>query len=184
MEQIIAEYTKKYKKEKLPEIRPGDTVRVYEKWFDGKKERIQMFEGIVIARKHGEEIGATITVRRVIDGVGVEKTFPLHSPNIEKIEIVKRAKVRRAKLYYLRRIIGKIRLKRKELKVAVREEEKDEELKTKEDTETLPEKEKEADLKQEEVTKEETQSNTEKEQIEKNLEESKETDNEKSQEDK
>lgn len=175
MDQIIAEYTQKYKKKNLPDVRPGDTVRVYEKWFDGKKERIQMFEGIIIARKHGEEIGATITVRRVIDGVGVEKTFPLHSPNIEKIEIVKRAKVRRAKLYYLRRIIGKIRLKRKELKKAVKEEKSEE---PKAEKETKVSLEKEEGLKHKETSKEETQSGTEEEQTEKVLEKNKETGNE------
>lgn len=122
MMQQVEEYLKKHKKQNLPDIRPGDTVRVYEKFFDGKKERVQVFEGVVIARKHGEEIGATITVRRVISGVGVEKTFPLHSPSVEKIEIVKRAKVRRAKLYYLRKLLSKkMRLKRKEFKEAVAE---------------------------------------------------------------
>ena len=123
MVQAVEEYLKNQKKQNLPDIRPGDTVRVYEKFFDGKKERVQVFEGVVIARKHGEEIGATITVRRVISGIGVEKTFPLHSPSVEKIEIVKRAKVRRAKLYYLRKLLSrKMRLKRKEFKEAVAEE--------------------------------------------------------------
>ena len=123
MVQAVEEYLKNHKKQNLPDVRPGDTVRVYEKFFDGKKERVQVFEGVVIARKHGEEIGATITVRRVISGIGVEKTFPLHSPSVEKIEIVKRAKVRRAKLYYLRKLLSrKMRLKRKEFKEAVAEE--------------------------------------------------------------
>ena len=118
----------------IDSIRTGDTVRVYQKipvFIDvkikgkaskdksaPKKEgvKIQIFEGIVIARKHGQEAGATITVRRVMSGVGVEKIFPLNSPNIEKIEITKSAKVRRAKLYYLREVSGKrARLKRKSL---------------------------------------------------------------------
>ncbi len=91
----------------LPEIRPGDTVLVYQKIKEGEKERIQVFEGLVIARNHGRGINATITVRKVISGIGVEKVFPLHSPTIEKIEVSKREKIRRAKLYYLRTAKGK-----------------------------------------------------------------------------
>ncbi len=86
----------------LPEIRPGMTVKVHQKIKEGDKTRIQIFEGIVIARKHGSEPGATIIVRKVIGGIGVEKVFPLHLPTIEKFEVVKTSKVRRAKLYYLR----------------------------------------------------------------------------------
>jgi large subunit ribosomal protein L19 len=86
----------------LPEIRPGMTVKVHQKIKEGDKTRIQIFEGIVIARKHGSEPGATIIVRKVIGGIGVEKVFPLHLPTIEKFEVVKVSKVRRAKLYYLR----------------------------------------------------------------------------------
>ncbi len=91
----------------MPDIRPGDTVCVYQKIKEGDKEKVQAFEGQVLARKHGKEIGATITVRREISGIGTEKIFPLHSPAIEKIEILKKGKVRRAKLYYLRRAKGK-----------------------------------------------------------------------------
>ena len=91
----------------LPDIRPGDTVRVYQKISEKDKERIQTFEGQVLARKHGQESGATITVRKVISGVGVERIFPLHSPTIDKIEVVKKGKARRAKLYYLREATGK-----------------------------------------------------------------------------
>ena len=91
----------------LPDIRSGDTVRVYQKIKEKDKERIQIFEGVVIARKHRKEMGATITVRKVISGIGVERIFPIHSPTIEKIEILKRGKVRRAKLYYLRKAKGK-----------------------------------------------------------------------------
>ncbi len=94
-------------KKNLPDIRPGDTIRVYQKIKEKDKERIQIFEGVVLARKHGSEPGATITVRKVISGVGVERIFPIHSPNIEKIEIVKKGKVRRAKLYYLRTAKGR-----------------------------------------------------------------------------
>ncbi len=84
-------------------IKPGDTVRVWQKITEEKgKIRLQAFEGLVIARKHGNEPGATFTVRKIASGVGVERIFPLYSPVIDKIEIVRRAKVRRAKLYYIR----------------------------------------------------------------------------------
>ena len=83
-------------------IRAGDTVKVHQRIQDKGKTRLQVFEGIVLARKHGNEPGATFTVRKVASGVGVEKIFPLYSPNIDKIEIVKRSKVRRAKLYFIR----------------------------------------------------------------------------------
>lgn len=89
-------------KKDLPNLRPGDFIRVHQKIKEGNKERIQIFEGLIIARKHGKEIGATITVRKIISGIGVEKIFPIHSPNIEKIEIIRSSKIRRAKLYYLR----------------------------------------------------------------------------------
>lgn len=85
------------------DIRTGDVVRVHQKIKEGDKTRIQIFEGLVLSRKHGTEAGATFTVRKVSGGVGVERIYPLHSPNIEKIEVVKRsAKIRRAKLYYIR----------------------------------------------------------------------------------
>ena len=88
---------------KTMDLRPGDTVRVFQKIEEEKgKYRIQSFEGLVLARKHGTEAGATFTVRRVSSGVGVEKIFPLYSPMIDRIEIVKRTLVRRAKLYYIR----------------------------------------------------------------------------------
>ena len=108
-------FIKSQLKTNLPDIRPGDTVQVYQKIREGNKERIQTFEGMVIAKKHGKEIGATITVRREISGVGVERIFPLHSSTIEKIEILKRGRVRRAKLYYLRKAKGKrAKLKKEE----------------------------------------------------------------------
>ncbi|KXG77243.1 50S ribosomal protein L19 [Fervidicola ferrireducens] len=90
----------------IPEFRPGDTVKVYTKVVEGNRERIQVFEGVVIARKGGG-LRETFTVRKVSYGVGVERVFPLHSPRIEKIEVVQRGKVRRAKLYYLRNLRGK-----------------------------------------------------------------------------
>lgn len=88
-------------------IRAGDTVRVHQKIQDKGKTRIQIFEGVVLARKHGAEAGGTFTVRKVASGVGVEKIYPLYSPSIDKIEIVKRAKVRRAKLYYIREKVAR-----------------------------------------------------------------------------
>ena len=93
-------------KENVPAFNIGDTVRVHNKIKEGNRERIQMFEGTVIAR-HGGGISETFTVRRVAYGVGVEKTFPLHSPNVDKIVVFREAKVRRAKLYYLRSRVGK-----------------------------------------------------------------------------
>jgi large subunit ribosomal protein L19 len=84
------------------DLRSGDTIRVWQKIQEKGKTRLQAFEGLVLARKHGSEAGATFTVRRVASGVGVEKVFPLYSPMIDKIEIVKRSKVRRAKLYHIR----------------------------------------------------------------------------------
>ena len=134
---------------KIPDIRPGDTVKVHqiikEKPKKGKasvkkevKERIQVFEGVVIARKHGKGISSTITVRKVVSNIGVERIFPLHSPVIEKIEVIKRSKTRRAKLYFLRERQGKkTRLKKKEFESAiakeVRKEQEDPEHKEKEE---------------------------------------------------
>ena len=88
-------------------LRAGDTVRVHQKIQDKGKTRIQIFEGLVLARKHGDEPGATFTVRKVASGVGVEKVYPLYSPLIDKIEIVKRAQVRRSKLYYIREKVAR-----------------------------------------------------------------------------
>src|SRR3954468_12828345 len=84
------------------DLRSGDTVKVWQKIKEGEKFRLQAFEGLVLARKHGTEPGATFTVRKVTSGVGVEKIYPLYSPNIDKIDILRRAKVRRAKLYHIR----------------------------------------------------------------------------------
>jgi len=93
---------------KKMDLRPGDTVRVWQKIEESKgKFRLQAFEGLLLARKHGTEAGGTFTVRRVSGGVGVEKIFPLYTPMIDKIEIVKRARVRRAKLYYIREKVAR-----------------------------------------------------------------------------
>jgi len=107
MQAIIREVEKKYMRKDLPKFNPGDTIRVHFRFKEGEdKERVQVFEGVVI-RRRGSGINATFTVRKVSFGVGVERTFPYHSPRIEKIEVVKRGKVRRARLYYLRERYGK-----------------------------------------------------------------------------
>ena len=103
---LVKALNSQYMKEELPEVRIGDTVRVHVRIKEGSRERIQVFEGTVIARKHGG-IGETITVRRISYGVGCEKVFPIHSPHIVKVETVRHGKVRRAKLYYLRNRLGK-----------------------------------------------------------------------------
>lgn len=118
-----------------PDIRPGDTVRVHQKIKEGSKEHLQMFEGVVLARKHGKGISATITVRKISSGVGVERIFPIHSPSLDKIEVVKRSKVRRAKLYYLREAKGKkARLKTAKFGLAKEEQNKETELIESEDS--------------------------------------------------
>ena len=105
---------------KMPDIRPGDLVKIHQKVKEGDKERIQIFEGVVIARKHGIGVSSTITIRKVVEGVGVEKILPVYSPSIDKIEVVKSSKVRRSKLYYLRTAKGtKAKLKNKELAQAI-----------------------------------------------------------------
>ena len=103
---LLKAFTNEQLKENAPVLNVGDTVKIHNKIKEGNRERIQMFEGTIIA-KNGGGISETFTVRRVASGVGVEKTFPVHSPNVEKVEIIRRGKVRRAKLYYLRDRVGK-----------------------------------------------------------------------------
>ena len=103
---IISEITKEQLRSDLPTFRPGDTVKVHVKVVEGTRERIQLFEGVVIKRRGGG-ISETFTVRKISYGVGVERTFPVHTPKIAKLEIVRKGKVRRAKLYYLRNLRGK-----------------------------------------------------------------------------
>lgn len=103
---ILKAITEEQIRTDLPELLIGDTVKIYLKVKEGNRERIQMFEGTIIAKKHGG-IQETFTVRRVSYGVGVERTFPVNSPNIDRIEISRKGKVRRAKLYYLRDRVGK-----------------------------------------------------------------------------
>ena len=104
--QIIRDFESQHLKTDLPEFRAGDTVKVHVKVVEGTRSRVQVFQGIVI-RRHGGGVGETFTVRKVSCGVGVERTFPLHSPVIDKIEVASRGIVRRAKLYYLRDLRGK-----------------------------------------------------------------------------
>ncbi|ASS99961.1 MULTISPECIES: 50S ribosomal protein L19 [Geobacillus] len=106
MHHFIQEITKEQLRTDLPDFRPGDTVRVHVKVVEGNRERIQVFEGVVIKRR-GAGISETFTVRKVSYGVGVERTFPVHTPKIAKLEVIRRGKVRRAKLYYLRNLRGK-----------------------------------------------------------------------------
>ena len=103
---MIKAFTEEQLKKEVPAIEIGDTVRVHNKIKEGTRERIQLYEGTVIARKNGG-ISETFTVRRIAYGVGVEKTFPIHSPNVVKVDIIRSGKVRRAKLYYVRDRVGK-----------------------------------------------------------------------------
>ena len=103
---LMQAFVEKQKKANVPSVAIGDTVKVHLKVKEGNRERIQIFEGTVIAKKHGG-IEETITVRRLSYGIGVEKVFPVHSPSIDHIEVVRNGKVRRAKLYYLRGRVGK-----------------------------------------------------------------------------
>lgn len=103
---IIEKVTKNQLRDDIPEFRPGDNVRVHALIVEGERERIQIFEGLVIKRR-GQGISETYTVRKISNGVGVERTFPVHSPRVAKIEVTRRGKVRRAKLYYIRNLSGK-----------------------------------------------------------------------------
>lgn len=103
---LVEEIGKAAMREDTPEFRPGDTVKVHVKVIEGNRSRIQIFQGVVIAR-HGGGVGETFTVRKLSFGTGVERTFPLHAPTVDKIEVVTRGDVRRAKLYYLRNRHGK-----------------------------------------------------------------------------
>ncbi|HCX2187216.1 TPA: 50S ribosomal protein L19 [Staphylococcus aureus] len=105
-QKLIEAVTKSQLRTDLPSFRPGDTLRVHVRIIEGTRERIQVFEGVVIKRRGGG-VSETFTVRKISSGVGVERTFPLHTPKIEKIEVKRRGKVRRAKLYYLRSLRGK-----------------------------------------------------------------------------
>ena len=105
-QQLINDVTKDYQKQDIPVFRTGDTVKVSVKIKEGNRERIQIFEGLVIQKKGGG-IGETFTVRKISYGIGVERTFPLHSPSVEEIKVIRRGKVRRAKLFYIRGLSAK-----------------------------------------------------------------------------
>lgn len=106
MNPLIEDITKEQFREDLPEFKAGDTVRVHARIVEGERERIQIFEGVVIKRR-GAGISETYTVRKISNGVGVERTFPVHSPRVAEIEVTRRGKVRRAKLYYIRERQGR-----------------------------------------------------------------------------
>ena len=105
-QQLISDITKEYMRKDVPEFRPGDTVKVFVKIKEGDKERVQLFEGLVIKRRGGG-ISETFTVRKISYGVGVERTFPVNAPIIDKIQVVRKGKVRRAKLNYIRTLSAK-----------------------------------------------------------------------------
>lgn len=130
MNQLVKEFSKKHLKKNIPDLRPGDTVKVYQKIVESGKERVQVFEGIVIALNKGRAMAGSFTVRKIAVGsIGVERTYPLHSPTIVKVERLKQAKVRRAKLYYLRDLAGKAaKLKEKPSKQIWEEPEAEQEL--------------------------------------------------------
>ncbi|KRL12971.1 50S ribosomal protein L19 [Schleiferilactobacillus perolens] len=106
MNPLIQQITQKQLRDDIPDFRAGDTVRVHARVVEGTRERIQIFEGVVIKRR-GTGVSASYTVRKISSGIGVERTFPLHTPRVAKIEVVRHGRVRRAKLYYLRALRGK-----------------------------------------------------------------------------
>ncbi|KRL38678.1 50S ribosomal protein L19 [Liquorilactobacillus uvarum DSM 19971] len=106
MNPLIQKITESQLRNDIPDFRAGDTVRVYARIIEGTRERIQLFEGVVIKRR-GQGVSETYTVRKISNGVGVERTFPVHTPRVEKIEVIHQGRVRRAKLYYLRALHGK-----------------------------------------------------------------------------
>src|SRR5699024_416613 len=106
MNKLIQDITKEQLRSDIPDFRSGDTIRVHAKVVEGSRERAQLFEGVVIKR-HGSGISATYTVRKISNGVGVERTFPLNTPRVEQIEVIRHGRVRRSKLYYLRARTGK-----------------------------------------------------------------------------
>ena len=113
----IKQFDKKQLRSGAPELKAGMKIRVWQKIKEGDKERLQAFEGVVIAVKHGRGKSATFTVRKISSGIGVERIFPLHAPTIEKVEVLSQSKVRRAKLYYVRNRIGK-KSKMKQIELA------------------------------------------------------------------
>lgn len=151
---LISEFEKTQIKRSIPYIKPGDTVKIHQKIKEGDKERIQIFEGTVIKICGGFGINGNITVRKIASGVGVEKTFPFHLPSIVKMEVMKRGKVRRAKLYYLRELQEKAaKLKERKLSEELKNKlqfEEEEEKKKKEEKKAKKKEEKEAKKKKDE----------------------------------
>ncbi len=118
MDSVIQKVNKKYMKKRTPDVMTGDIVRVYQKVKEGGKERTQVFEGVVISREGGYGMSASVTVRKISNGVGVEKKFLLHSPVIEKVQVTRSSKVRRKKIFYLRGLTGKAaKMKEKQRKI-------------------------------------------------------------------
>ncbi len=107
MSKIVQQFNERHASRQIPEVRSGDTVRVTQRIKEGDKTRLQAFEGLIISIRHGKGINGMMTVRKISFGVGVERTFPFHAPTVEKIELLRRAKVRRAKLFYVRYKSGK-----------------------------------------------------------------------------
>lgn len=152
---LLTQTEAQYKKKNIPDPRPGDVVRVHQIIKEGDKERVQIFEGIVISRRHGQELGASFTVRKIAAGnIGVEKTFPLHSPSVIKVERLRSSRVRRAKLLYLRDVkTSKMKLKGEKASPLVWEEPEAEKELEKIEAEQA----KEAEEKQEEKQEEEAE---------------------------
>lgn len=123
MSNIVDKITEKQLRNDIPEFRVGDTVRVDYKIIEGKRERIQAFEGIVVA-KHNGGVSETFTVRKISSGIGVERTFPVNSPKIDKLTVVRKGKVRRAKLTFLKDYVGQYKIKERGQKVSKKDEEK------------------------------------------------------------
>ncbi len=147
-------------------VKAGDTVRVHQKIQDKGKTRIQIFEGLVLAHKHGTESGATFTVRKMVDGIGVEKIYPLYSPLIDKIEIVRRSKVRRAKLYHIReKVAREARRQMRRMVTSTLATESDIEARQKKEAQAVAEKEREAAIAEVAAQKEKEAAEKEKEAV-------------------
>lgn len=123
MSNIVDKITEKQLRNDIPEFRVGDTVRVDYKIIEGKRERVQAFEGIVVAKRNGG-VSETFTVRKISSGIGVERTFPVNSPKIDKLTVVRKGKVRRAKLTFLKDYVGQYKIKERGQKVSKKDEEK------------------------------------------------------------
>lgn len=123
MSNIVDKITEKQLRNDIPEFRVGDTVRVDYKIIEGKRERIQAFEGIIVAKRNGG-VSETFTVRKISSGIGVERTFPVNSPKIDKLTVVRKGKVRRAKLTFLKDYVGQYKIKERGQKVSKKDEEK------------------------------------------------------------